>query len=270
MFSRHGERERLVKHHTTLQEIGSGLDGGPQLTPDGLKQLARVGQVLNKLYFAPSCSHEDCLAGSGTIDRHQIHAESSSLARTLSTALVILQHLLPPNAYPTPIYSLPDSMDYRLRGYAGSKCATFVSSISKWQSSPEFVAKENESAQLRALVGQVLREHQLDDGIEYRSEANGTTSSVTLRDWWNAWDTLSVSEHQLVSEIVLKQVQQLVAWVESHKVRTASLVSGDARQLHPDVLLDAALLSVQSARARAAVRGAARLFTDRVAPSSTW
>eukprot|EP00966_Prymnesium_polylepis_P047354 1096259-Prymnesium_polylepis.2 len=129
LISRHGERERLAKHHTHLGEADD-----PHLTLGGIEHLSRVGAVLRELYLAPSCAHDTCLAGRGALDAHEIRAESSALARTLGTAKVVLDRMRHDATRPVPVYSRLESSDYVLRGYSGGKCAALTTAIGSWHS----------------------------------------------------------------------------------------------------------------------------------------
>ena len=97
LISRHGERERLFKHHN-LSEAG-GPEGGPSLTVAGLEHVSRVGAALRARYLAPETCGDRCLTGElgrGRFAPHELHAESSGLARTLGTAEVLLRSLADP------------------------------------------------------------------------------------------------------------------------------------------------------------------------------
>ena len=61
LISRHGERERLFKHHN-LSEAG-GPEGGPSLTVAGLEHVSRVGAALRARYLAPETCGDRCLNG---------------------------------------------------------------------------------------------------------------------------------------------------------------------------------------------------------------
>ena len=228
LVSRHGIRERLVKHHTHLGEAGgTRIEGGPALTDDGLLHLSRVGAVLRELYLAPACaSVGTCLADPDDddgLDGHEIRAESSGLARTLGTANVLLQSLAPPPTAslhvqrPVPVYSQPDSSDYLLRGYAGGKCAAFTAAIRAWQTTAAYRAKEAESVSLRAEVAAVLLAAGRATDLELSVNPGTASRAVPLRDWWNAYDALATADAPLLPAATMRRAEALLAWLEAHK-----------------------------------------------------
>eukprot|EP00908_Phaeocystis_cordata_P025071 Transcript_7527.p1 GENE.Transcript_7527~~Transcript_7527.p1 ORF type:complete len:494 (+),score=144.62 Transcript_7527:55-1536(+) len=211
LISRHGERERLFKHHN-LSEAG-GPEGGPALTVAGLEHVSRVGAALRARYLAPETCGDRCLTGElgrGRFAPHELHAESSGLARTLGTAEVLLRSLVPPavrGELPIAVYSRPDPDDYLLRGYAGAKCPELAARVGEFHASESFRAKETETAALRAEVGRALPSDWAGPLVE--------GGAVRLRDWWNAYDALETAPSPLVPAETLEAAEGLAAWLES-------------------------------------------------------
>ena len=86
IIQRHGERT-----------FETGTEGGAALTVAGLKHISRVGAALR--FLTPETCGSRCLLGElgrGRWAAHELHAESSGLARTLGTAEVMLRSLVPP------------------------------------------------------------------------------------------------------------------------------------------------------------------------------
>ena len=234
LVSRHGERERLFKHHTSLAEH-TGM-GGPPLTQRGVEHVARVGAALRARYILPeTCSQtETCLMGTlgtGGFAAHELHAESSGLARTLSTASVLLDGLVPPSARrmggavapAIPVYSGEEREDMLLRGYA--KCPALSSRIQAWHGSAEFARKSAETAPLRAEVGSALGAA----GARLSSFEAHDGTPVPLSDWFNAHESLR-HLHAPVPPATLVASERLVAWLESHKfgMKNAGSLCGGA------------------------------------------
>ena len=99
LIQRHGERERLFKHQNLSE---SGIAGGAALTVAGLEHISSVGAALRARYLAPDTCGVRCLAGElgrGRWAAHELHAQSSGLARTLGTAAVSYTHLTLPTIY---------------------------------------------------------------------------------------------------------------------------------------------------------------------------
>ena len=146
IIQRHGERERLLKHQNLSE---SGPEGGAALTAAGLKHISRVGEALRARYMTPESCGARCLVGElgrGRWAAHELHGESSALARTLGTAEVMMRSLVPPavrGGLPIPVYSRPDADDYLLRGYAGGKCPMLTARIDEFHASARFGAKED-------------------------------------------------------------------------------------------------------------------------------
>ena len=142
IIQRHGERERLFKHQN-LSESGAALTAG------GLKHISRVGVALRTRFLTPETCGSRCLLGElgrGRWAAHELHAESTGLARTLGTAEVMLRSLVPPDVrgeLPIPVYSRPDADDFLLRGYAGGKCPMLTARINEFRASARFGAKED-------------------------------------------------------------------------------------------------------------------------------
>lgn len=221
LLSRHGQRESLTKHHTTLHESGLIDEGGPRLTRSGLGQLQRVGKVFHNLYFAPTCQNSSCLAGHGSLNEEDIHAESTGLARTLSTAAAVLQTLALSEAtiaLPQPVYSRLESNDFLLRGYAGGKCAALADGIQRLLVSSAFAAMSANSTELREEVGALLLSLNAANRTELVIEPKSGRAAVALRDWWNAWDVLANTQPPLLSESSMMSAERLIAWLEGHKV----------------------------------------------------
>ena len=146
IIQRHGERERLLKHQNLSE---TGTEGGAALTVAGLKHISRVGAALRARFLTPETCGSRCLLGELGLGRwaaHELHAESSGLARTLGTAEVMLRSLVPPavrGELPIPVYSRPDANDFLLRGYAGGKCPMLTARINEFRASARFGAKED-------------------------------------------------------------------------------------------------------------------------------
>ena len=144
LIGRHGERERLSKHPTSLAE---GSDGGPSLTAAGVEHIARVGAALRERYLSPESCGDHCLngaLGAGGFSPDELRADSSGLARTLGTAEVLLNALVPPavrGSMPIAVYSRPDAEDWLLRGY--TQCPALAEQIGTWHASADFAAKDS-------------------------------------------------------------------------------------------------------------------------------
>ena len=227
LLSRHGKRQRLVKHHDTLHESGGlSAEGGPELTVDGLDRILRTGTALRKRYLEKGACDETCLAissGDGKLSPHMIRVESTGLARTISTATVLINGLVPDSTrdasptggipLPIPVYSRPSSEDYVLRGYADGKCPALVQQVEDWQRSQEFLEKESASATLRTAVGSYLYANALA-GFAGISLVNG---AVPLRESWNAYDALATSTSMMTNASLSADAEALAAWTESRK-----------------------------------------------------
>ena len=141
LIQRHGERERLFKHQNLSE---SGIAGGAALTVAGLEHISSVGAALRARYLAPDTCGVRCLAGElgrGRWAAHELHAQSSGLARTLGTAEIMLSSLVPPavrGGLPIPVYSRPDAEDLLLRGYAGGKCPMLTARLDEFRASARF------------------------------------------------------------------------------------------------------------------------------------
>ena len=151
IIQRHGERERLFKHQN-LSESGAALTAG------GLKHISRVGVALRTRFLTPETCGSRCLLGElgrGRWAAHELHAESTGLARTLGTAEVMLRSLVPPDVrgeLPIPVYSRPDADDFLLRGYAGGKCPMLTARINEFRASARFGAKEDATREYATLL----------------------------------------------------------------------------------------------------------------------
>ncbi len=141
LIQRHGERERLFKHQNLSE---SGIAGGAALTVAGLEHISSVGAALRARYLGPDTCGVRCLAGElgrGRWAAHELHAQSSGLARTLGTAEIMLSSLVPPavrGGLPIPVYSRPDAEDFLLRGYAGGKCPMLTARLDEFRASARF------------------------------------------------------------------------------------------------------------------------------------
>lgn len=213
LITRHGERERLVKHHASLGE-DTGPDGGPSLTQAGLHRATQVGSALRARYLSPATCGDRCLVGAlgrGGYESHELRAESSGLARTLGTAEVLLNSLVPPNVRqgrPIPVYSRPDADDIWLRGYVDGKCPAMHARIDEFRSSTAFVDKEAETEALRAEVARALPR---DADVSLAHDG----APVRLRDMWNAFDALETAPTQRAAPQTLADAEALAAWLES-------------------------------------------------------
>lgn len=231
LISRHGERERLVKHSTTLHEHSTG-EGGPALTLDGLDRVHHTGAMLRARYLEPATCGDRCLLNFDAQQPDHTYAESSGLARTLGTATVLLQGLVPDFAraaspsgvpQPLPVYSRHDADDYLLRGYANGKCPALAVGLDAQQQ--EFADKEAATASLRADLGGALSESA--DALGVPLDSSG---AVPLRDAFNAYDALATSTPSLVSASRLAEAEALAAWTESRRfgVRGGGVLCGGA------------------------------------------
>ncbi|KAL1525988.1 hypothetical protein AB1Y20_020813 [Prymnesium parvum] len=289
LLSRHGERERLIKHHTTLDEAGadSSRYGGPALLASGLGQLSRVGQALREVYLSPTCAPEACLAGTGVLERADVHAESSGLVRTLDTAAVLLGRLSPPRGGgpPQTVFSRAEAEDYVLRGYAADKCAALTRSLREWYSSAAFREQEEASAALRREAAAALRQAETqaaaleeEEGRGDGDEGGSGEAEIPLRDWWNAWDALSTSPQPLLPPEAMRRAEALIAWLEAHKFTAAprSHLCGGALLSalldHLTAPLDAPRLLYFSAHypSLLCLLGALGLSTDSGLPADRW
>lgn len=103
-------------------------------------------------------------------------ARSSGLDRTLKSAAAFLSGAFP-SAGPSsggdgggaqlpPVYSSPDDDDYVIRGY--TKCPAYERRLEAWYASPEFVAKEADTKDLRDQI-----------------KAAAPNLDTNLTNWWN-------------------------------------------------------------------------------------
>ena len=202
LISRHGERERLFKHHNLSE---SGPEGGAALTAAGLEHISRVGATLRTRYLTPETCGARCLIGElgrGRWAAHELHAESSGLARTLGTAEVMLHSLVPPTVrggLPIPVYSRADPDDFLLRSYAGGKCPMLAERISEFRTSARFGAKEEATRELRAEVGRALPSDWAEPLVD--------GGAVRLRDMWNAFDALETAPSPLLPAETLARAE---------------------------------------------------------------
>ena len=225
LISRHGERERLFKHHTSHNERTD-----PPLTHNGLPTIARVGSDLRRLYLDPTTCGETCLRGGGALELSQVRAESSGYARTIGTAEVLLSSLMPSSTrgtppLPLPIYSWRGAVDDPLlRGYAN--CPRLASGLEAWRQTISYRTKENATHALRRSLGGALDPSQLTSGSGIELDADG---AVPLHEVWNAYDTLatkpfasasvsgSVPQRSDEETAMLASAAELSAWLEAHK-----------------------------------------------------
>lgn len=228
LISRHGARERLVKHHTLLVE---NADAGPPLTTAGVEHIRLVGAALRARYTAPSCTAtKTCLAGaigSGGFARSEIAAQSTHTDRTLGTAEVLLASLLPTSVragYPLPIASQLDETDYVLRGYANHKCAAQAAKISALYESSAFLAKEVETLALREEVGAALHEWSLAHPEDDATAQLSARQPPPLRDWVDVQDLLATAAAPglALGNGTVAATARLAAWIESRKFGRAA------------------------------------------------
>jgi hypothetical protein len=233
IVTRHGERERLVKHSHVLVESSD-----PPLSLGGLHDMAKLGAAMTNRYFAPGCTETSTCLGDSKEVMDTVRAHSSGLARTIGTALALMQALHPDAsreslsglAMPIPVYSRLDSQDTMIRAY--TKCAAHAERIDEWHDSDEFVAKEADSMPLRQEVHAALVKA-LPHGELPSSVEDGATP---LRDWWNAYDALDVAINANATAVadgspagadlaelraLLPETRRLAAWVEARKFGTA-------------------------------------------------
>ena len=211
LVSRHGERERLSKHHTSLAEASD-----PALTQTGLTTIKSVGNLLRARYLDPNTCGSNCLngtLGNGGFAAHEVRAESSGFARTLGTAEVLLSSLFPVDrrgslSLPLPIFSHTPEADARLRGYY--RCPVLGAALEAWRVTPAYLEKVTETAALRKALAKALPLHE-----DVKLDADG---AVPLHQVWNAFDaiTTSASASELEPEL-LANVAALAAWLEAHK-----------------------------------------------------
>ena len=252
LISRHGERERLVKHHTSLNE-----QDDPALRRSGLPTIAAVGHHLRAKYLDEATCGDSCvieITGNDFVP-HATRAESSGFARTLGTAETLLSSLFPAEArglppLPLPIYAHKNSEDALLRGYA--QCPLLASGLEAWRATPAYRAKENSTLALRRALGRALvasgaaadatrtrtpskpgepvatrrtsralassdddlaSEHEVVHAVELDAD-----HAVPLRDVWNAFDALVTAVGTNVTEAsTLAGAASLSAWLEAHK-----------------------------------------------------
>lgn len=219
LVSRHGERQRLRKHASTLSEAGSA-DGGPGLTQLGIRHMKSVGTELQRRYFPPGC-HNDrrmCLDGSSpAYAPEKVWVESSGLDRSLMSAVALHDNLWVDmnvtGGLSVPVHSRRDADDHVLRAY--TKCPSLSAGIARWAQSSEFHSRENMSSGLRERVAKALK----DSGAEYPHV--NISGSLPLLDWWNAFDALMSYNAQTrkvpVSPQDFAAAAKLVAWLESRK-----------------------------------------------------
>lgn len=213
--TRHGQRKRLVKHSSVL-----GEPSDPPLSLGGLEDATELGKALRARYVWPGCEPTGTCLGTREEVQGDVRAESSGLARTLSTAQGLLAALFPSGAdaqVPTPIYSRADKQDAMLRSY--SKCPTHSARIARWHESAEFKARENETEPLRARVGGAL-----EAVLPPKNLPSPAGAPTPLRDWYNAFDVLDVLLATNASANASAQLRELLApsaalaaWVESRK-----------------------------------------------------
>lgn len=230
IITRHGERERLVKHSHVLVESSD-----PPLSLGGLHDVAKLGAAMRSRYFVPGCTQTSTCLGDNEEVMDTVRAESSGLARTLGTAQALMRSLLPDPLrataaglalLPTPVYSRLDGQDTLLRAY--TKCPAHARRIARWHSSEEFGTKAADSLELRRKVHAALDKF-LPPGELPPSVEDGATP---LRDWWNAYDALDVAINANASDVagagdgspadeelraLLPAAMQLAAWVEARK-----------------------------------------------------
>ena len=90
ILTRHGEREHLRKHSTSLSETYlADAHGGADLTSDGLENIAALGASMRQRYFGSDCK-DRCL-GKGVYVRQQ--ASLTTLTRACTHAHALLPTL---------------------------------------------------------------------------------------------------------------------------------------------------------------------------------
>lgn len=152
-----------------------------------------TGVAYRARYINAATCEATCLVGGGAVGYGQVgssgvappfsnydtYVNSTGLDRTIETAFSFLAGVfdtaknnvsgaryLPSGAAVVPVYSVDDAQDYVLRGY--TKCPAYEAKLVAWYASPEFKAKEEESAGLRASAAATL-----------------TTADTSLKNWWN-------------------------------------------------------------------------------------
>lgn len=228
IVGRHGERRRLVKHSKTLQEE-SAETGGPPLTPAGLSNISAVGRALRARYLAvPSCD-TTCLLG---FSSDRVRVESSGLARTLGTATVMLDALLPPQLSPPPRLPIPiftAAGEHVLRGY--HDCPALGRRVDAWlENATVFASKEAASLPLRRAMAAAL--HAAGEPADGEPMA-GADGGVPLKEAWNAYDALATREDAAVGAELLSRAAALAAWLEAHKF---GLATGGALRLMAELI----------------------------------
>eukprot|EP00947_MAST-08B_sp_MAST-8B-sp1_P004580 g4580.t1 len=208
LIVRHGERTRLEKHATTLEEQAHS---GPQLTAAGTASMRRLGTELRARYNSLDLG---CAGPTGTAADTCVHstqfqstvaAISSGLDRTLQSATAALDGFFSEQqSAPVPIYSRPDDSDVVLRGY--TKCPALSSAISAFWTSPAALQKEADTAALRESVRWALK--------------FPTGTQLGLAKVWDAFDAANVAAHSgtpILGTDTLAQLTELAGWVEASK-----------------------------------------------------
>lgn len=126
-----------------------------------------------------SVNYGQVMSSGVAFSNYNAYFNSSGLDRTIQTALSFLAgvfdqannvsetRFLPTGAAVVPVYSVDDAQDYAIRGY--TKCPAYDAKLEAWYASPDFKAKEEESAGLRASVAATLTD----------------STDTSLRNWWN-------------------------------------------------------------------------------------
>jgi len=225
LVTRHGERERLWKHPSTLSESveGESKEGGPSLTDVGVTHLQEVGRQLRERYFHPACQ-ATCLEGrigSAVYLPDEVWVESSGLDRSLGSAFALHHSMWASSngtsGLPVPIHSRREADDQVLRAY--TKCPELGPRLLRWSQGDEFRSREASSLSLRKRVGKYIA----DPRAAYSMPAGGL---VPLLDWWNAYDamrSLRAIDGYLPASITshdFTEAAQLAAWLEAKKFGT--------------------------------------------------
>ena len=224
LISRHGERERLFKHHTSHNERTD-----PPLTHNGLPTIARVGSDLRRLYLDPTTCGETCLRGGGALELSQVRAESSGYARTIGTAEVLLSSLMPSSREAHRHCRVDLLLAWCCRRPAAPRVCKprLASGLEAWRQTISYRTKENATHALRRSLGGALDPSQLTSGSGIELDADG---AVPLHEVWNAYDTLatkpfasasvsgSVPQRSDEETAMLASAAELSARLEAHKV----------------------------------------------------
>lgn len=121
--TRHGQRKRLVKHSSVL-----GEPSDPPLSLGGLEDATELGKALRARYVWPGCEPTGTCLGTREEVQGDVRAESSGLARTLSTAQGLLAALFPSGADAQVRYTVSPTSSPNDTRLVGCACPSVASS----------------------------------------------------------------------------------------------------------------------------------------------